>query len=199
MRIEEYSRELRGKGFLVVGSSLSWFDHDSSKCEPIAMDLQRFPDGEPLGIGFEEMAQLADSDLFHTEPAKDEKRNFCKNYAEIMQGSCRDWQLGAFKVSYGGISLYYGNRQTGETGHLWILDAQRLYLTFEAPRTRFGLVPVYKVWIDCGKDGCCDTLVEEDLGYLRRELTFNLKDPDRETNIFHDDNQVLTVTEYAGI
>lgn len=199
MRIEEYSRELKGKGFLVVGSNLDWPYHDSSKCKPIVMDLQRFPDGEPRGIGFKEIAQLADSDLFHSESLKDEKRYFCENYAEIMQGHCLDWQLGAFRISYGSITLYYGNRRTGETGHLWLLDAQRLYLTFAAPHTCSGFVPIYNVWIDCEKDGDCDTLVEENLEYLRRELIFNLKDPKKETNIFHEDNQILTVIEYAGI
>lgn len=199
MRIEEYTRELKGDGFLVVGSNLDWNRHDSSKCEPIKMSLTCSSAGRPRGIDLEEIIRLADSDLFHSKHPRDKNRYFCENYAEIMRGNCPDWQLGAFRVFYSGIQLYYGNRQTGETGFLWIIGAEELCLTFEAPRMRSGFVPTYQVDIDCAKDGLGGTYVDEDLGYLRRELTFELIDPDAKIDIFHENNQILRIIEYAGI
>lgn len=124
---------------------------------------------------------------------------FRRYYPEIMRGERPDWQLGEFKVFYGGIHLDYGNRRTGETAFLWIIGASMLRLTFEAPHTRLGFVPTYKVSIDCDEDGQSVTEVEEDLGYLRREIRFELKDPRKKTDIFHGGNQYLKITEYAGI
>lgn len=199
MRIEEYKRELKGDGFLVVGSSRDWNSHDSSKCEPLKMKLTCSTADNPYGIDLETMIRLADSDLFRDKNLKKLAPEFSENYAEIMRGNCPDWQLGAFRVFYGGIQLYYGNRQTGETGFLWIVNAERLCLIFEAPCTRSGFVPTYRIRIECRADGWSDTSVEEDLGYLRRELIFELKDPDKKPRIFHDDNQVLRVIEYVGM
>lgn len=199
MRIEEYERELKGDGFLVVGSNYDWNSHDSSRCEPIKMRLACSPSGEPYGVSLEEMIQLADSDLFHDKKLSAQNRDFCESYAEIMRGNRPDWQLGALRIFYGGIQLYYGNRQTGETGFLWIVGASHLRLTFETPRTRSGFVPTYQVNIDCDTGDWSDTRVEEDLGYLRRELIFELKDPGKKASIFHDDNQTLRVFEYAGM
>lgn len=200
MRIEEYTRDLTGDGYLVVGSDHDWNSHNSSQCAPIKMSLTRLPLGKPYGIGLDELIRLADSDCFlNNETTKKMYPEFRKYYAEIVQGNRSDRQLGAFRVFYGGIRLYYGNRQTGETGYLWIAGAELLRLTFETPRTRLGFKPAYHVRIDCYSDGKCDTEVEEDLGYLRREIHFDLKDPHKKTDIFHTDNQVLHIFEYAGM
>lgn len=199
MRIEEYARELEGDGFLVVGSSRDWNSHDSSKCEPLKMSLTCSSTGNPYGISLETMIQLAESDFFRDKNMKELAPEFSENYAEIMRGNRPDWQLGAFRVFYGGIQLYYGNRQTRETGSLWIVNAERLCLTFEAPRMSSGFVPTYRVRIECDEDGWSDTSVEEDLGYLHRELMFELKDPDKKSRIFHEGNQVLRVIEYVGM
>ena len=199
MRIEEYVRELKGDGFLVVGSSCDWNSHDSSKCEPIKMSRTHSTAGNPYGIDVEAMIQLAESDLFWDENMKKLAPEFAENYAEIMRGNRPDWQLGAFRVFYGDIQLHYGDRKTGETGSLYIVGAERLCLTFEAPRMRSGFIPTYKVHIECHEDGWSDTRVEEDLGYLRRELVFELKNPDKKASILHNDNQILRVFEYAGM
>jgi len=200
MRIEEYTRDLRGDGYLVVGSGRDWNSYNSSKCAPIKMELTRSPLGKPYGIDLNTLIRLADSDCFlDNEETRKMYPEFREHYAEIMRGEFPDWQLGAFRVYYGGIRLYYGNRQTGESGRLWIANAELLRLTFKTPCTRIGFEPIYHVRIDCHSDGECDTEVEEDLGYLRREIHFELKDPNKKTDIFHTENQILHITEYAGM
>lgn len=204
MRIEEYTRELAdfdNGGFSIMGNNRDWNSHDSSKCTPIKMALTCSEvSGNPIGSDWNQLIQLADSSCFAD---RDLERNmyseFRKHYPEIMRGECPDWQLGAFRVFYGGIYLDYGNCCTGENGFLWVIGARNLRLTFETPRTRLGFDPIYRVSIDCEDDGQSVTLVEEDLGYLRREIRFEIKDPCKKTNIFHVDNQILHVTEYAGI
>lgn len=204
MRIEEYTRDLiggDGGGFAIVGSAHDWLRHNSSRSDPLKMSLTGSNiSGCPIGNSWDELVQLADSDCFlDDEQTRNLFPEFQKHYPEIMRGERPEWQLGAFKVFYGGIHLDFGNRQTGETAFLWIIGASRLRLTFEAPRTRLGFIPTYKVRIDCEEDGQSQTLVEEDLGYLRREIRFELKDPRKKTNIFHTGNQYLEITEYAGI
>lgn len=204
MRIEEYRRDLMegdNGGFSVISSISDWNRHDSSRSDPLKMSLTRSEySGYPLGDDWEELIRLADSDCFL---ADDQTRklfpDFQKHYPEIMRGECPDWQLGAFKVFYGGIHLDFGNCRTHETAFLWIIGARHLRLTFEAPRTRLGFTPIYEVSIDCNEDGQSVTVVEEDLGYLRREIRFELKDPHKKTDIFHGGNQYLEITEYAGI
>lgn len=189
MRIEEYRRDLiEGDtgGFMVMGSTSDWNLHDSSRCDPIKMSLTCSRFGSQIGIGWEELIRLASSDcLLPSKQAREMYPDFQKHYPEIMRGECPDWQLGAFKVFYGGIHLDFGNRQTHETAFLRIVGASMLRLTFEAPRTRLGFIPTYKVRIDCDEDGQSITEVEEDLGYIRREIHFELK--------------YLEIAEYAGI
>lgn len=200
MRIEEYTRALIGDGYLVLGSNRDWNLHNDSTCVPIKMELTCSPAGRPYGNSLEELIRLADSDCFlDDEDTREMYPEFHEHYEEIVLGKCPDWQLGAFRVFYGGIELYYGNRLTGETGYLWIMGASRLRLTFVAPRTRLGFDPTYIVRIDCDKDGHSNTEVEEDLGYLRREIHFELQDANKKTDIFHTDNQNLRITEYAGM
>jgi len=203
MRIEEYTRDLiendNGE-FMVLGSVRDWNSHKSNDCAPLKMSRSCFDSGSPYGADLDELIRLADSDCFLDDPQTRKMfPEFQKHYPEIFRGECPDWQLGALKVFYGGIHLDYGNRRTGETAFLWIVGARQLRLTFEAPRTRLGFVPIYKVSIDCEEDGQSETLVEEDLGYLRREIRFELKDPSKKTDIFHSGNQYLIISEYAGI
>lgn len=194
MRIEEYTQDLtefdRG-GFVVVGSTRDYNLHDSSKCAPIKMSLScSSASGCPIGNSWKALIQLATSDCFlDNEQARKMFPEFRRYYPEIMRGERPDWQLGEFKVFYGGIHLDYGNRRTEETAFLWIIGASMLRLTFEAPRSRLGFVPTYKVSIDCDEDGQSVTEVEEDLGYLCREIRFERKDPRKKTNIFHGGNQ----------
>ncbi|MCI8980458.1 MAG: hypothetical protein HFE52_07305 [Clostridia bacterium] len=198
MRIESYTRDIRGDGYLVVGSGKNWNSHDSSSCRPIKMSLTCWPDSnEPVCDNLEELICLADSDMF-TPP--DNQEEFSRNYANIVRRNCPDWQLGAFRVFVGGIALYYGNTRNHEAGFLWIIGANNLRLTFEAPRTRLGFAPIYKVDIR-HKDGrCFQTCVDEDLGYIRREIYFHLRDPHKaDDDIYHRDNQYIEVTEYAGV
>lgn len=204
MRIEEYRRDLLegdNGGFSVISSISDWNRHDSSKCAPLKMSLTGSSiSGHPIGNSWEELIRLADPDCFlDDEQTRKMYSEFQKHYPEIIRGEHPDWQLGAFKVFYGGIHLDFGNRRTGKTAFLWIIGASMLRLTFEAPRTRLGFVPTYKVRIDCEEDGQSTTEVEEDLGYLRREIRFELKDPHKKTDIFHGGNQYLEITEYAGI
>lgn len=204
MRIEKYRRDLIEDdidGFTVIGSTTNWEVHDSSRSDPLKMSLTCSKcSGNPIGIGWEELIRLADSDCFlPDEQTRKMYSDFQEHYPAIMRGEHPDWQLGAFKVFYGGIHLDFGNRRTGKTAFLWIVGARRLRLTFEAPRTRLGFNPTYKVNIDCDGDSQSSTKVEEDLGYIRREIRFELKDPSKKTNLFHHHNQYLEITEYAGI
>lgn len=204
MRVEEYTRDLAEfdcGGFAVVGSTDWYHRHDSSRSAPLKMSLTVSDiSGCPIGNNWEELIRLADSDCFlDDEQTRKMYSEFQKHYPEIMRGEHPDWQLGEFQVFYGGIHLDFGNRRTGKTAFLWIIGASMLRLTFEAPRTRLGFVPTYKVRIDCEEDGRSTTEVEEDLGYLRREIHFKLKDPHKKTDIFHRGNQYLEITECAGI
>ena len=164
VRIEEYTRELEGNGYLVVGSDCrTWNSEDSGNYESIKMSLGHLCGG---GIDLEEMIRLTDSDLFHEKFPRERSRFFCENYAEIMRGNCPEWQLGAFRVFYGGIQLYYGNRKTDETGYLWITGAEALYLTFETPPMCSGFIPTYRVEIERFKGEVDGTYVEEDLALI---------------------------------
>lgn len=200
MRIEHYERELIDDGFYVVGSDRDKNSHNDCTCRPIKMSLLRFPSGRPLCDNLEELIELADSDMFSDEGLKKLAPDFCENYAEIMRGNRSGWQLGAFRVFYGGIQLYYGNPQTHESGFLWVVGASEMYLKFETPRTKLGFTPTYEVRIEESRNGRgYDTEIEEDLGYIRREITIKLKDPNQKSSIFHIGNQIAHVTEYAGM
>lgn len=201
MRIEEYIRSLGKYGYRVVGSNRPLTSsYGNNKDTPIEMRLTCSSTGSPIGVSLGELADLADSDCFlDDDAARQMHPEFREHYKEIMMGTCPDWQLGAFRVFYGGIQLNYGNRRTGETGFLWIIGARLLRLTFVTPQTRLGFAPTYKVSIDCYGDGISETDVEEDLGYICRDIHFELCDPHKKTDIFHSDNQLLRVTEYAGM
>ncbi len=198
MRYETYERHLGIEGYNVIGSTDSWHLHDSSRCQPIIMSLTKDSDGIVYHDNLEELIQLADSDLFLPKERR-ENLNFYKNYPAIIRGECPDWQLGAFQVFYDGIKLDYGNIRTHETGFLWVIGARRLRLTFHAPRTRLGFDPIYNVINEYSGDEHYLTRVEEDLGYMRREIDFELDPSKSSADIFHNHNTIISVTEYVGI
>lgn len=203
MRIEEYTRKLTGDGYIVTGGHKSWDDHNSAKCAPIKMSLPCYPGtDQPCYIcdSLDELVQLIDSDMFLPGEYDEGVEDFRQNYVDIFKGFYPDWQLGAFKVFVGGIALYYGNIKTGAKGLLWIIGAKKLRLTFQAPRTRLGFEPIYNVWIKHDNGIHCKTQVEEDLGYVHREIDFTLTNPNKsDDDLFHWDNQTLKIIEYAGI
>ena len=44
------------------------------------------------------------------------------------------------------------------------------------------------------------TQEQEDLGYIRNEVKLKLKDPKKaDDDLFHSDNTIIEITEYAGI
>lgn len=198
MRYETYERHLGIEGYNVVGSTDSWHLHDSSRCQPIIMSLTTDSDGIVYYDNLDELIQLADSDLFQPN-VREENFDFYNNYPAIIRGEHPNWQLGAFRVFFDGIKLSYGNTKTHETGFLWIIGAKRLRLTFQTSRTRLGFDPIYKVTNEYFQGKHNLTRVEEDLGYMRREVDFSLISPGMSRNIFHDMNTLIDVTEYVGI
>lgn len=194
MRIENYTRELTEDGYMVVGSSTYDIEpYDVDMYAPIKMSLfcgafcNLAPNAGPVYDNLEELIEIA-------EVTSDYSEDFAENYAEIMRGNRPDWHLGRFDVYVGGITLYFGNRTTGETGSVCIDEARELWLTFECPRTRLGFDPIYNVRILHGED--TETMVEEELGYMYRRIYFKLKDSARESDGgFPEDNQYLEITE----
>lgn len=201
MRIESYVRKITGDGYRIIGGDMGWEVRDFCKCPSISMSLycrpgQAKPDSYSYN-SMDELIELADSDCFHDLTLCP---GFYKKYAKIMRGRCYGWQLSAFSVFVGGIKLYYGNPYTGEEGFLWIVGAERLALTFKTQRSLLGFIPTYTVFIEHKNGVHRETTVTEDFGYIRYEKEFLLIDPDKkDDNLFHDDNQYLAITEYAGI
>lgn len=203
MKIEEYKRELTGNGYRIVGSTVySKEDHDYASCEPIEFFLSRgsfcrpSPSDEPFYDNLEDLIAIAETEI----PDFNEiTEDFEKNYAEILRGNRPDWQLGGFTVFVGGIELGFGHLESGAEVFLFLVGAQKLWLTFKAPRTRLGFNPIYNVRIEHDGKKHCFTKVEEDLGYTYREIEFKLIDPTRKDNVLHTDNQYLEVTEYTDV
>lgn len=196
MRIEKYTRELVSGAYRVIGGSTyssNFYNYD--EYEPIKMSLSKgafsclTPDGSPVYDNFEELIGLA-------KVTSDDSGDFAENYAEIMRGNRLDWYLGGFDVFFGGISLNFASQSTREMGWVNIIDAPRLWLTFETPRTRLGFVPRYNVHIV--HDG--KTTVEEDQGYLYRLIEFKSKDiTGSNAGYSRDISQYMEIIEYAGM
>lgn len=205
MRSENYKRMLTNEGYMVMGSGRNWNSYDPARCAPIKMSLTNSGQSdEPIYDNLEELIQLADSDMFHPilpriQECSKADEDFCMHYAEIIRGDRLDWQLHAFCVFVGGIQLYYGNRKANDYGYLWINKPERLKLTFRTARTLLGFDPIYKVTINHRNDGSFWTYVEEDLGYIRREISFHLVNPTIQNAMRDYDNQYINVIEYVGI
>lgn len=83
--------------------------------------------------------------------------------------------------------------ETGGIAFLWLREADGLHLHFECPKTRLGFTPSYEVTINRQT-----TRVEEDQGYMMRDIRFMLRDPSK--GVDSDvDNQRIAVTEAVGI
>lgn len=166
MRVEEYIRELID-AYGVMGSPKR--DWDAGLCAPIKMSVTRSSQGYPRGYSLDSLIQLADCDDFRNEHRSEDDQEFCDHYVEIMRGNYPGWQLNAFKVRYGSLTLFYG--KSGDSYWNFVrLDAASmdLYLTFETEKSRLGFVPTYNVRIHNSPGHSGDTEVEEDLGYIRR-------------------------------
>lgn len=204
MREVTYKRDLQENCYRVMAGDTDWEDIDryfpgkDIKVSPIY-----FPDGQTIrGDSLKCLSQLADSDIFHDKNLRGGKadQDFCANYTDIIQGNRPDWILNGLEVFVGGIKLTYYNPVARSYDFLWIIGAQDLQLEFRTPRTRLGFDPAYKVYIRHDDKGHLYTTVKEDLGYMRCENRFFLKDPNKKgDNIFHTGNQYLEVTEYAGM
>lgn len=200
MRIEKYTRELVDGAYRVIGGSTysnNFYNYD--EYEPIKMSLSRgtfncpTPNGNPIYDNFDELIRF-------TEVTGDDSEDFAENYAEVMRGNHPDWYLGGGDVFLGGISLNFANRSTGEMGWVDIIYAQRLWLTFETPRTRLGFIPRYNVRIVYDGRSRYITTVEEDQGYLYRLIDIKPKKiAGSNAGCGRDIPQYMEITEYAGM
>ncbi len=194
MTVERYTKNLIGRGYRVIGGNVEWDDCFSDNCSSIKMSVTCSKGGRSYS-NIEELIKIADSDLFLSK----NKSDFCDNFPEIMRGNRPDWKLTAFDVFVGGVELYYRNSNLKENGFLWITEAKNLQLTFIAPQTRLGFKPFYKVSIEYIEKSKYITEIEEDLGYIRFRKEIKLKNPYKKSDgIFHEDNQIMYVTEYVG-
>ena len=119
--------------------------------------------------------------------------DFCKSWYDILRGKRQDWQCSGFRVFAGLVEIYFVRPETGGIAFLWLREADGLRLHFECPKTKLGFTPSYEVTINRQT-----TRVEEDQGYMMRDIRFMLKDPSK--GVDSDvDNQRIAVTEAVGI
>lgn len=211
MRITTYSRDVKRdstigyEGYMVIGADTNlnkrWdFDMNTDKeCLPLKMTCPKRP-LSAYSNELERLISLSKSDLFDDAGRVSIQHIFVDSYAEIVRGNRPGWYISAFRVFVGGIELFFTGPKDEGHGFSWIIGND-LRLRFEAPRTRLGFTPTYDISIRVdGKGNSEKTLVTEDLGYVIFENELKLIDPEKQgDNIFHDGNQYITVTEYAGI
>ena len=212
MRVEEYTTELVGVGFAVVGSDIPCYsDQVDYLCDPIEMSLTTRSDNAgneyPAGDSLDTLLKLSQIDS-NSRGTGDEDIEFESLFAKIIRGEHPNWQLGEFDVRFGEISLWYGNIKTQSTGSITICTPRNLQLTFRTTRTRLGFDPVYHVRIqhdEQGRHKCTEVL--EDLGYMRRLISFKTEDLSEGVE-FHShqtdhspnhDRQNIHVTEFIGM
>lgn len=195
MRQMTYTRELDYDGYVVHGYNEDFRGRmGDADFNPIQMKLTK-ADGmseEQQETYWDHILKTADSDLFGDPDQVD----FTENCAAIVKGKRPDWQLSAFRVSVGIIELFYNNIETKDYAFLWVTSNHgTVKLKFECAKNCFGFKPTYCV--NCYRD---QTDIEEDLGYIRNDVTLKLKDPKKaDDNLFHDHNTIIEITEYAGI
>lgn len=196
MRQMAYTRELDCDGYVVHGYNKDFRDcmRGTDDFKPIQMKLAETDkmSKERQEMYWDYILKTADSDLFGDPDQVD----FTENYAAIVKGNRPDWQMSAFRVSVGIIGLFYNNIETKDYAFLWITgNYVAVKLTFECAKNYFGFKPTY--YVECHSD---QSTIEEDLGYIRNEVTLKLKDPKKtDDNLFHDNNTIIETTEYAGI
>jgi len=196
MRIEEYTRELTGKGYRILSTSGSYKEHDSSYGDPIEMSMMYLHgDERPVFDNLEDLIKAAEVELI----ANRDETNFYELYPDIMRGKCPTWQLGEVQVYPDGVLLVYGDTESGDVEYIRI-EGMDLALTFKGPRTRLGFDPVYNVLIRHHPDGSCNfTEVDEDLGYMRRIISFELKEHADPRRACLGENQIIHVVEHTGM
>ncbi len=197
MRVEEYTCELTGSGYRILSTSDVYWAHSAYYGTPIEMSMTYLHDGDkhPLHDNLEELIRAADVELVDDE----DEANFMDLYPEIMRGNCPGWQLGEVQVYSGGIMLAYGNTYRSDIGRVYI-EGLDLALTFKGARTRLGFDPVYKVHVKHNPDGThCFTMVDEDLGYIRRIISFALKEQADPKRACLGENQIIHVVEHVGM
>ena len=193
MRVEHYERDLWSYGYLVVASTTDEEDMYNAETEPIKMALTG-----RCRTSWEGLASCVGSDMFYntydeSNPENRDNIDFCADWFNILCDKRQDWQLSAFSVSVGLITLYFVRPESHGTGFLWIRQPYMLRLLLEGPKTRWGFTPQYLVYINHS-----DTRIEEDQGYMRREIQFMYRDA-AQANIFHPETQRMEITEYVGI
>lgn len=196
MRVEEYTRDLTGAGYRIFSTSGSYEEHSAYYGEPIEMSMMCPHGGDyPLFDNLEELINAAEVELI----ADEDETDFDKLYPDIMRGNYPSWQLGEVQVYPDGILLVYGNLGTCDEEHIRI-EGMELALTFKGPRTRLGFDPTYDVLIRHYPDGMHRfTRVDEDLGYMRRILSFELKENADPKKACLGENQVVHVVEHVGM
>ncbi len=214
MRTECYERDLTENGYTVLASRRIG-EYCDTEAEPLKMRL-----GDRDGDFWPGFALTADSDLPLRRPAdlpdypdnplppetdifamdpeelsqqERDEADFCKSWYDILRGKRQDWQCSGFRVFAGLVEIYFVRPGTGGIAFLWLREADGLHLHFECPKTRLGFTPSYEVTINRQT-----TRVEEDQGYMMRDIRFMLKDPSK--GVDSDvDNQRIAVTEAVGI
>lgn len=197
MRVEEYTRELTGRGYRILSTSGTYEDHSSYYGDPIEMSMMYFrnDDKGPIFDNLEELIRAAKVELI-ADPGE---TVFDEIYPDVMRGNCPNWQLGEVQVYPDGVLLIYGNEDLGEEEYVRI-EGVSLGLTFKTSRTRLGFDPTYKVLIRHSPDGTpLFTRVDEDLGYMRRIILFELKEQADPKKACLDENQIIHVVEYIGL
>ncbi len=194
MRQMTYTRELDYDGYVVHGYNGDFRDcTGDADFKPIQIKLAEANkmSKERQEKYWDYILETADSDLFGDLDQAD----FTENYAAIVKGKRPDWQLSAFRVSVGIIELFYNNIKTKNYAFLWIKHCCSMRLEFKCAKNYFGFKPTY--YVDCHHD---KSIIEEDLGYIRNEVKLKLKDPKKaDDDLFHSDNTIIEITEYAGI
>lgn len=221
MRVECYERDLTNEGYLVSASTEigEYYDEDA---DAIKMSIYRgtgkewrdiaqyvgsfLPLRRPLEVPeFKEIPLKDGKDIFKADfqelsSSELAERDFCEDWFNILRGVRQDWQLSSFRVYTGALVLHFVRlpgdgaiRDGGGSGSLWIKDPAFLRLYFEGPKTQLGFIPSYLVVITRER-----TRVEENQGFMKREIYFELKDPTKGTG-FDEKNQHVLINEAVGI
>lgn len=197
MRELTYKIELAENGYIVSRNN-GGFDcfeacRQTDLQQPIRMKMGKRDKSEEA---WRRLLYYVGSDYFELPKDQENTGNeFTDNIIKIMMGNNPDWELSGFKVFAGGVQLFYVNEAKDDRVNFWIRGYEFLNLIFVGPQSKSGITPTYH--LTCTATA---TILEEDFGDSRRHLHFRVKDPckDDSRNIFHDDNTIVTITEFIG-
>ncbi len=197
MRELTYKIELAGNGYIVSGNNGS-FDcfeacRQTNLRQPIQMKMAKRDNSEEA---WKRLLRYIGSDCFELPKDQENTGNeFADNIIEIMMGNHPDWELSGFKVFAGGVQLFYVNEAKDDRVNFWICGYEFLNLIFEGPQSKSGITPTYHLTYTATA-----TILEEDFGNSHRRLQFRIKDrwKDDSHDIFHNDNTIVTITEFIG-